>query len=86
MSAPDNATPPEPEEPDMLAAQALSESDTAIARVLEDLIDVLITRGVIQFTDLPEAAQGKLLSRRQTRATLKDSLQLLPGDGDGGLL
>jgi hypothetical protein len=79
-------SPPERDEPDTLPAQALSESDTAIARVLEDLIDILITRGVIQFTDLPEAAQGKLLNRRQTRAMLKDSLQLLPGDGDGGLL
>jgi hypothetical protein len=74
----------EPQEP--LAAQALSESDLAIARVLEDLIDVLILRGVIQFTDLPEAAQSKLLSRRQTRAMLKNSLQLLPSEGEGGLL
>ncbi len=78
--------------PDTLAsidaahAELLSQSDTAIARVLEDLVDVLITRGVIQFTDLPEAAQAKLLTRRQTRARLKDSLQLLPGDGEGGLL
>jgi hypothetical protein len=76
-----------PEEPEaQQAEELLSQSDTAIARVLEDLIDVLITRGVIQFTDLPQAAQNKLLSRRQTRARLKDSLQLLPGDGDGGLL
>lgn len=81
----DNAPPPsDVQEP--LPAQALSESDSAIARVLEDLVDILITRGVIQFTDLPEAAQGKLLNRQQTRAKLKDSLELLPGDGDGGLL
>jgi hypothetical protein len=86
MIDPNNARPTEPEDQDTLPAQALSESDTAIARVLEDLIDILITRGVIQFTDLPEAAQGKLLSRRQTRAMLKDSLQLLPGEGEGGLL
>jgi hypothetical protein len=76
-----------PEEPEnQQAEELLSQSDTAIARVLEDLIDVLITRGVIQFTDLPDAAQDKLLSRRQTRARLKDSLQLLPGEGEGGLL
>ena len=76
-----------PEEPqNQQAEELLSQSDTAIARVLEDLIDVLITRGVIQFTDLPDAAQSKLLSRRQTRARLKDSLQLLPGEGEGGLL
>ncbi|EKD97704.1 MAG: hypothetical protein ACD_23C00767G0001, partial [uncultured bacterium] len=36
-------------------ATVLSQTDTSLVRVLEDLIDVLITRGVIQFTDLPEA-------------------------------
>lgn len=59
-------------------ADTLSQTDTAMARVLEDLIDTLIARGLIQFTDLPQAAQAKLLSRRQTRAALKDPLQLLP--------
>ena len=58
----------------------LSETDADLVRVLEDLIDVLITRGVIQFTDLPEAAQAKLLGRRQTRATLTHRLELLPDD------
>lgn len=67
-------------------AEALSQSDAAIARVLEDLIDVLITRGVIQFTDLPAAAQTKLMSRREARARLSDSLQLLPQDRDSGLI
>ena len=61
---------------------ALSESDVGLARVLEDVIDVLITRGVIQFTDLPEAAQAKLLERRETRANLSNRLQLLPMDDD----
>ena len=69
-----------------LSATALSQSDTAIARVLEDLIDVLIQRGVIQFTDLPPAAQEKLLARRETRAHIANRLHLLPGDGDGGLI
>jgi hypothetical protein len=67
-------------------ADALSQSDTAIARVLEDLIDVLIDKGVIQFTDLPQAAQIKLMTRRQTRAKLSNSLHLLPEDGDEGFL
>jgi len=57
--------------------QALSQTDIGLARVLEDLIDVLINRGLIQFTDLPEAAQAKLLERRQTRANLSNRLQLL---------
>ena len=57
-----------------------------MARVLEDLIDVLITRGHIQFTDLPDAAQAKLLERRQTRANLTHRLNLLPDEKDSGLL
>ena len=68
------------------SVDALSQSDAAIARVLEDLIDVLIGRGVIQFTDLPEAAQNKLMTRRQTRAKLSNSLNLLPEDGDEGFI
>ena len=82
MSSPtDNPTPAAVD-----AGQLLSQSDTDIARVLEDLVDVLIQRGVIQFTDLPQAAQDKLMSRQQTRARLQNSLQLLPDEGDGGLL
>jgi len=61
---------------------ALSQSDASLVRVLEDLIDVLINRGVIQFTDLPEEAQAKLLERRETRANLSKRLQLLPTDAD----
>jgi hypothetical protein len=65
---------------------ALSQTDTSLVRVLEDLIDVLINRGVIQFTDLPEAAQAKLLERRETRASLNDRLQLLPTDPNDDLV
>lgn len=60
----------------------LSQTDAGLARVLEDLIDVLINRGLIQFTDLPAAAQAKLLERRQTRASLANRLELLTDDGD----
>ena len=63
----------------------LSESDTGLARVLEDLVDVLITRGTIQFTDLPEAAQAKLLERRQTRANRSQRLKLLPDEDSNDL-
>jgi hypothetical protein len=73
-------------EPAVPAPNPLSQTDTGLARVLEDLIDVLITRGHIQFTDLPEAAQAKLLERRQTRANLSHRLDLLPDEGDRGLL
>jgi hypothetical protein len=66
-------------------ANPLSQTDTDLARVLEDLIDVLINRGLIQFTDLPKAAQAKLLERRQTRAQYAHRLELLPDDSDAGL-
>lgn len=71
-------------QPDKVSA--LSQSDTSLVRVLEDLIDVLINRGVIQFTDLPEAAQTKLLERRETRASLTKRLQLLPTDPNDDLM
>ena len=71
-------------EPDK--ADALSHSDTSLVRVLEDLIDALITRGVIQFTDLPEAAQAKLFERRETRASLTHRLNLLPTDPKDDLM
>lgn len=70
---------------DIASHQSLASSDAGLARVTEDLIDILINRGVIQFTDFPPAAQAKLLERRQTRATLSKRLQLLD-DNDSGLI
>ena len=67
-------------------AELLNQSDASFVRVLEDVVDVLIDRGVIQFTDLPQAAQSKLMLRRQTRARLQNALQLLPGDSDNRLI
>jgi hypothetical protein len=66
--------------PDDPIVASLSQSDLALVRVLEDLIDTLIERGVMQFTDLPEAAQSKLLGRRESRAALRNALRLLPSD------
>lgn len=60
---------------------ALQESDMRLVRVLEDLIDLLIDRDVIRFTDLPQPAQEKLLERRSMRQTL-GALNLLGGSND----
>jgi hypothetical protein len=49
------------------AKREFMESDLGLARVLEDLIDLLIEKGVFMFTDLPGAAQQKLLERRGLR-------------------
>jgi hypothetical protein len=43
------------------------ESDIQLARVLEDLITVLIDRNMIRFTDFPEAAQKRLNDRQSMR-------------------
>lgn len=75
-------TPPPLADPEDDDHQSLADSDASLARVTEDLIDILLTRGLIQFTDFPPAAQAKLLQRRQTRAILSKRLKLLD-DGDG---
>ncbi|MHA1597385.1 MAG: tryptophan synthase subunit beta like protein [Alphaproteobacteria bacterium] len=54
-------------DPDAVAQKEMIESDLGLARVLEDLIDLLIEKGTFRFTDLPDAAQRKLLSRRGLR-------------------
>jgi len=59
---------------------AFRDSDLSFVRVLEDVIDLLIERGVIRFTDLPLPAQTKLLQRRNHRRQ-QQGLQLL-GDED----
>ncbi|MES2823985.1 MAG: hypothetical protein V4732_10325 [Pseudomonadota bacterium] len=58
----------------------LERSDQAMARVLEDVISLLVEQGVIRFTDLPNAAQDKLLSRRELRGQ-RQGMDLLD-DGD----
>ena len=57
---------------------SLQESDMRLVRVLEDLIDLMIDRDVIRFTDLPLPAQEKLMERRSMRQSL-GALDLLGG-------
>ena len=56
--------------------------DSAMIRVLEDLVDVLIQKHVIMLTDLPEKAQRKFLERKETRSTLFGDLGDLSADRD----
>ncbi|MCL2590421.1 MAG: hypothetical protein FWD67_05960 [Betaproteobacteria bacterium] len=57
----------------------LRDSDLSFVRVLEDVIDLLVERSVIRFTDLPLPAQTKLLQRRDRRRQ-QHGLQLLGGE------
>jgi hypothetical protein len=61
----------------------LEESDRDVVRVLDDLVNLLIDKNLIRFTDLPVAAQRKLIERRGLRES-GSHLGLL-GD-DPGLL
>ena len=57
------------------------ESDLGLARVVEDLIDLLIEKNVFRFHDLPEAAQQKLIQRRGLRREFA-YVETLFGDPD----
>lgn len=46
---------------------AFRESDIQLARVLEDLITILIDRNLINFSDFPSAAQKRLNDRQIMR-------------------
>ena len=70
--------------PEQEQREKLLKSDLALARVMEDLIDVLIEKGVIMFTDFPEGAQKKLLERRGVRKEFS-YVQTLFGNEEGGL-
>ena len=53
-----------------LARSELTSSDVETIRVIEDLIDILIEKKLIVFTDLPRAAQIKLTKRQRMRGDL----------------
>lgn len=59
------------------AAADFGQLDAEFVRVLEDVIDTLIVKNVLNITDLPEQAQAKLFARKSFRERVsKSSLQL----------
>jgi hypothetical protein len=56
------------------------QSDLSMARVLEDLIGVLIDNGAIRFDQLPKDAQEKILQRRGLRRELRYVETLFSGN------
>ena len=61
-------------------ASELQASDHDFVRVLEDVLDLLIDKGVILFTELPASAQEKIMLRQRLRAELGSALDLLGDD------
>ena len=68
-----------PSVPNSVPTGALGHTDLPMTRVLEDLIDILVDRSLIRFTDFPSAAQTKLIERREARHALRQ-LDLLSND------
>jgi len=64
------------------ARKQLSTSDSQTIRVIEDLVDVLIKKGVILPTDLPDAARHKLSWRQQMRSDLNVLDNLMVDEDD----
>lgn len=61
---------------------ALNKSDTEMARIIEDLIDVLVSKNIINFTDLPLPAQRKLVGRQKLRHNLSALTNLVSDQDD----
>ncbi len=61
-------------------ASTLQASDLDLIRVLEDVVELLIAKGVILFTELPESAQQKILRRQRLRAEVGDLQNLIGED------
>jgi len=62
--------------------QILADSDIGMARLVEDLIDLLIEKGIIKFTDLPPAASAKYLQRQVARERLHSASNLIVDEKD----
>jgi hypothetical protein len=52
--------------------ELLATMDSGIIRIVEDLIDVLIKKNVIMFSELPHEAQEKIFYRKQIRQRIKN--------------
>ncbi|MES9988614.1 MAG: hypothetical protein AB2552_04000 [Candidatus Thiodiazotropha endolucinida] len=65
-----------------LSKKLLSETDTGMIRIVEDLIELLIQKNLIMFTDLPNAAQQKILMRNQIRSVFQPGDPLLVDDDE----
>ena len=64
----------------MDVSSPIDATDQGFVRVLEDVVELLVEKGVILFTDLPESAQEKVMLRQQLRSKLGTKLDLIGDD------
>jgi hypothetical protein len=58
----------------------LADSDLDLIRVVEDVVELLIAKGLILFTELPENAQQKIMRRQQMRSKAGNLQDLISKD------
>lgn len=67
--------------------QEFDRLDADFVRVIEDVIDTLIVKNILNITDLPEQAQAKLFARKSFRERVsKSSLRLFETTGFGDVI
>lgn len=62
---------------DKAALGDLNSSDASFIRVIEDVIELLIAKKVLTFTELPEMVREKILSRKGARDRLANSNDIM---------
>ncbi len=65
------------------ASLALLQEDLKLIRAIEDVIDLLISKNLIIFSDLPLPVQQKILKKRGTREKLFGSGSDILGSEEG---
>ena len=67
--------------------QAFEQLDADFVRVIEDVIDTLIVKNILNITDLPDQAQAKLFARKSFRERVsKSSLRLFQPTDFGDII
>lgn len=60
----------------------LQQSDLDLVRVVEDLVELLVDKNIIMFTELPQPAQQKLLGRKRARKNLNENSALMVDENE----
>ncbi len=69
-------------ESDQKTLAFLRQSDLELVRVVEDLVELMVDKNLIMFTELPSAAQEKLLGRKHARASLNEECVLMVDESE----
>ena len=69
------------------ASSGFGQLDADFVRVIEDVIDTLIVKNILNITDLPDEAQAKLFARKSFRERIsKGSLKLFESTDFGDVI